>query len=279
MSATDVDHRVDAVSWLFVPGSRPERFTKASCSGSGAMIIDLEDAVAEHEKASARDHAVSWLAGGASGWVRVNAVSTDIGRSDLDALAGVAGLRGVVVPKAESAADIVAVRMALRAGVGVVALVESARGTQEVNAIAAASDRLAFGSVDFALDIGADEQDEGALLLARSMLVLASRVAGRPAPIDGVTITARDVEATARAARQARALGFGAKLCIHPDQVAAVEKAFEPTDDEVAWANRVMKQSDGQQAGVLSVDGVMVDRPVLDRAESILERARRGADR
>lgn len=127
----------------------------------------------------------------------------------------------------------------------------------------------AFGSLDDAADVGVEHTWE-ALLHARSMVVLASRVGGCPGPVDGVTTALRDPETLERDVAAARALGFTGKLCIHPAQVDAVRQGFAPTQEEVAWARRVVAAVEAEPAGAVSVDGAMVDKPVLDRARRIL---------
>jgi citrate lyase subunit beta/citryl-CoA lyase len=262
-----------AVSWLFVPGSRPDRFERAIAAGADATILDLEDAVAPEAKPSARDAARSWLAGGGGAWVRVNGAGTPWHDDDLAALAGSPGLRGVILPKVQEPAQ--ATRVAGRLGeqVALMALVETARGVRDVGAIAAcpAVARIAFGSIDFALDIDAEHTAEP-LLHARSELVLASRAAGLPPPVDGVTLEVSDAEgAVTRDAARARALGFGGKLCIHPAQVEVVSRAFAVTPDELDWARRVL-QAAREHEGAFQIDGRMIDRPLLDRARRLLRR-------
>ncbi|MCW2602694.1 MAG: hypothetical protein JWN61_829 [Pseudonocardiales bacterium] len=265
-------HDLDtAQSWLFVPGDRPERFDKAAATGAHIVILDLEDAVAADAKAAARAHIVDWLNAGNHAVVRVNAAATEWFADDLAALAGASGLLAVMLPKAESAPAVS--DTGLRAGVPVVALVESAVGMLRAAEIASAAVRLAFGSLDFALDIAADHDDDRALLLARSTLVLASRAAGRAAPIDGVTMSLDDPSVTIRDAARARQLGFGGKLCIHPRQVAAVHDAFQPSPEQVAWAHEIIATyGDGAAGAVRSTGGELIDAPVLRRAQSILER-------
>ncbi len=260
---------VSAVTWLFVPGDRPDRFATAAAAGADAVILDLEDAVAPRHKEAARDHVVRWLGGAGTGWVRINAAGTPWYADDLATLAGCDGLRGVVVPKAEDGADLGAVGAHLGIDVGVVALVESAVGVHRAAEIAASRgvDRLAFGSIDYALDIGADGTWDS-LLLARSALVIASRLAGIDPPVDGVTTALHEPEILAADVGRARGLGFTGKLCIHPAQVEAVARGFAPSADEVAWARRITAAADG--AGAVAVDGAMVDRPVLERARRIL---------
>jgi citrate lyase subunit beta/citryl-CoA lyase len=132
--------------------------------------------------------------------------------------------------------------------------------------------RLIFGSLDFQADL--DIEDDGdALLLFRSHLVWMSRLAGIAAPVDGVTTNLQDPAATATDARRARALGFGAKLCIHPRQVPAVHQAFMPSPDQLDWARRVLAAAQAAGGSAVAVDGKMVDAPVLLRARTLLERA------
>lgn len=136
--------------------------------------------------------------------------------------------------------------------------------------------RLAFGSVDFQLDLGIEGEREE-LLAARSQLVLVSRVAGRLPPVDGVTMALDDPDALRRDVTYARRLGFGGKLCVHPRQVAAVNEGFRPTTAEIEWARRVVEAAAEAGNNALRLDGKLVDRPVIDRARAILDDAGSGA--
>jgi citrate lyase subunit beta/citryl-CoA lyase len=265
-----------AATWLFVPGDRPDRFDKAVASGADEVILDLEDAVRAESKDHARAAVVAWLDGGGSAWVRVNAQSTPWHDADLAALVATAGLRGLVLPKAEDPAAIAALGLSLGVTHSVIALVESARGVLQAPAIAATAvvSRLAFGSIDFALDIDAEEEDRTSLLAARSALVLASRSADLPPPIDGVTVSIDDADELRNDVRHARSLGFGGKLCIHPRQVPVVGDQLRPTDQQVEWAKAVvaaMEASDGAGA-VTGPQGQMLDKPVLEKARRVLDR-------
>ncbi|GAW48957.1 MULTISPECIES: HpcH/HpaI aldolase/citrate lyase family protein [unclassified Nocardioides] len=257
-----------AVTWLFVPGDRPERFAKAAASGADEVILDLEDAVAEPAKETARRAVAEWL-GSAQAWVRINPAGASWHHADLDALAGRPGLRGVVVPKAEDGDTLAGIAATL--GCPVLALIESAAGVGGARGIAAggAVSRLALGAIDLALDLGALETRE-ALLSARSELVLASRLAGLPAPIDGVTRAVTDLDTVAADVAYARSLGFGGKLCIHPAQVPAVAEGFAPQAADIAWAREVL-EAEGR--GAAQVAGALVDAPVLERARQVLARA------
>lgn len=252
------------VAPLFVPANRPDRFAKAAASGADAIILDLEDAVAADEKESARlalrtdftDKPVL---------VRINGADTPWHEGDVAAVAALP-VTALMMPKCESVANLARLS-ALRP---VVALIETARGMAAARTIAAsgAAVRLAFGSVDFAADLGCDHARE-ALAAARSEIIMASRLADLLAPLDGVTTDLADMDAAADDARHARALGFGGKLVIHPRQVAAVFTGFRPSRSEMEWARRVIASGDG----VTSVDGAMIDEPVRIRARAVLARA------
>ncbi len=256
-------------SLLFVPASRPERIAKALAAGADAVIVDLEDAVAPADKDAARAALAAALDPARPVMVRINGADSTWFAEDLELL-GHPGVAAVVLPKAEDADDVAVVAQAV-AGRPVLPLVESALGFEQRLALAHAPgvQRLVFGHIDFQADMGM-RCDEEELLPFRAALVLASRLADIAAPIDGVT-TAIDDEALLRAdARRARRLGFGGKLCIHPRQVAVVNACFTPSADEVAWARRVIEADANAGGAAVAVDGKMVDRPVVLRAQAIL---------
>lgn len=256
-------------SLLFVPGDRPERFAKALASGADAVIVDLEDAVAPASKVAARDALTGHLVGHSGVVLRIN--GRDTPWFDDDARAGAhPAIVGVMCPKTSGADDIAALRS--RCGdKPVLALVETALGLAGVGGIAAAPGvaRLVFGSIDFQLDMDIEDDDD-VLRPFRAQIVLASRVAGLPAPVDGVTAAIADADALGRDSRRARASGFGGKLCIHPAQVATVNAAFTPSAEQLAWARRVVAASRASQGGAVAVDGRMVDAPVFARACRLL---------
>jgi len=254
-------------SYLFVPGNRPERFAKAYSSGADAIIIDLEDAVPPGEKAAARANAAEWVAPERPVWVRVNGADTEWFHDDVTVCAA-PGVAGVVLPKAERVEDIRSI------GKPVLPLVETARGFWNVPALAHTPNvqRLIFGTIDFQLDLGINGEGEE-LLYFRSHLVLVSRIAGLLAPVDGIT-TAFDSPDPVRADTQrARRLGFGGKLCIHPKQVDIVNDCFGPTPEEKAWANRVVQAAAMAGGAAISLDGEMIDRPVVARALELLKQS------
>lgn len=258
-------------AWLFVPGNRADRVDKALAAGADRVIVDLEDAVAPGDKIAARHALAAWLASTTARIaVRVNAADTAWFADDL-ALLDAPSVAVVVLPKAEDPA-VVARVAARRPGLAVVPLIESAAGFAHVRAIAAAAgvERLAFGHLDFQVDLGMRDADESDFLPHRCEIVLASRLANIAAPLDGVTVAIDDAARLAADVARARRLGFGGKLCIHPKQVAAVREGFAPSAAEVAWAQRVLEADVRASGAAVAVDGKMVDKPVILRARAIL---------
>jgi len=258
-----------ARSLLFVPGDRSDRFEKAAACGADGIVIDLEDAVASDGKAAARVAADAWLGAGRAAVVRINGCDTAWHDDDV-AMAAEHGCP-VMLPKAD---DERTERVAARLPVGsqIVALVETPVGVLSARGVGAhpAVVRVAFGSVDLGAELDVDPEAWEPLLYARSALVLALAAVGEAPPLDGVT-TRLDLAALQGAASGAARLGFGGKLCIHPDQVATVNRTFTPDSQEVARARRIVEAAGN--AGVTTLDGEMIDKPVVDRARRLLSRA------
>jgi citrate lyase subunit beta/citryl-CoA lyase len=263
-----------ARTYLFVPGTRPERFDKALASGSDKVVLDLEDAVAPDDKAHARSTVARWLAGATPAErsrivVRINDAGSSWFAADLAALGDANGI-SVLLPKAESARQIDETRAALP-DAAILALIESARGVSEVNRIAAAgAQRLVFGTLDFALDLDMDiSTDASGLGYAASRIAIASRLASLPPPVAGVTAQLDDEARLLSDLADARRLGFGAKLCIHPRQVQPIHAALRPSAEALEWARRVLA-ADAASPGAARLDGRMVDRPVVLQAQRTL---------
>jgi citrate lyase subunit beta / citryl-CoA lyase len=265
-------------TYLFVPGNRPDRFGKALTSGADAVVLDLEDAVAADAKDTAREAVRAWAVAATPAQrarvaVRINDAASPHLTADLAAVAG-AALPAVMLPKAESAADIAAVRAAA-AGVAVLALVESARGVAAADEIAGADGvtRLVFGTLDYALDLDIELDDAlDGLSYAAGRLAVASRCAGLPAPVGGVTPQLGDEQRLLVDLAWDRRHGFGAKLCIHPAQVAPLHAALAPSPDAVEQARRVLA-ADAASPGAARLDGRMIDRPVVLAARRTVARA------
>jgi citrate lyase subunit beta / citryl-CoA lyase len=269
-----------ARSYLFVPGDRPERFAKALATGAHQVVIDLEDAVAIDAKLNARGQIAAWLRSDLADAdrervvVRVNAYGTPWHEDDVAMLRD-AGVLRVMLPKAEDPVQVADVVARCAAGVQLVALVESVAGVVRMREVAHCRGvaRLAFGSFDFGVDAGIDVGAEGSgreLDYVRSQFVIESRFAGLPPPVDGVTLATGDAEAIAADVLDSRRFGFGGKLCIHPKQVDAVNSGFAPGEAEREWAARVLAALADNPRGAISVDGKLVDKPIVDRARRIL---------
>lgn len=269
---------MNARTYLFVPGNRPERFAKALASGADAVVIDLEDAVATGDKATARIAIADWAGGAAPAdrqriVVRINDAASAHFGEDMHLLRETR-LPLAMLPKAESAGQINLLCAGLP-GAQVLALIESALGVAQVDALAAAPGvtRLVFGTLDFAFDLDLDIADHSeGLGYAAARIAMASRLAGLAAPVAGVTPQIDDEGRLLADLALSRRHGFGAKLCIHPKQVAPIHAALAPSADALAWARRVLA-ADAASPGVAQLDGRMVDRPVVLQAQRTLQRA------
>jgi citrate lyase subunit beta/citryl-CoA lyase len=257
-------------SFLFVPGNRKERFNKALASGAHVVIIDLEDAVPIEDKETARETVSSWLSSEVQVLVRVNAIGSQWFEADMS-LADRAGVAGIVLPKAESAEDIALVKESCKLNKPIFPIIESAVGMWNALEIARAPavQRIVFGTLDFILDMGIDEEGTS-LNFYRSHLALASKVAGIQSPVDGVTTSVDDAALISEAAFNGKKLGLGGKLCIHPKQVASVNQCFAATAEQVAWALKVVKAAERARGGAVMLDGRMIDRPVIVRAMNLI---------
>jgi citrate lyase subunit beta/citryl-CoA lyase len=255
------------LSYLFVPATRPELISKAFSSGAHAVIVDLEDAVAPADKPRARANVQQWLTENPKRkvLVRVNGRTTEWFTDDLD-VALHPGISAVVVSKSETAAD-----LSCFTDKPLLPLIETALGFSKMAEIAAHPNvqRLIFGTYDFMTDLGIGSHPD-ALLSFKSQFVLLSRLQGLLPPVDGVMARLDDRDAWGKEALYSRQLGFGAKLCIHPAQVAIVNAAFMPSDDEYRWAHSVLNAVIGGEA-IAVVEGQFVDRPVVARARAIVE--------
>jgi citrate lyase subunit beta/citryl-CoA lyase len=281
-------------SFLYAPGSRPDLLEKALDAGADAVILDLEDAVAPADKVTARRAVADLVARRAPAaacqvHVRVNRGPDGY---DLDDVAAVVapGLAALRLPKAVSAAEVAAVAelldeleaaRGLPAGtVGLYPTVETAAGVDRCRELATAPRvvSLAFGAADFLADIGAHGGDGyEPTLLARSALVLASRVAGIAPPVDGAWTRLDDEEGLRRSSRWARSLGFAGRSAIHPRQLPVIHEVFTPTAEEIAWARRVVAAL-GERSATAVVDGGFVDPAAARRARRLLALAE-GVDR
>lgn len=271
-------------SLLFVPGARPDRFDKAAASDADIVCIDLEDSVPPAGKDAARVDALAWLAAQHPKErrelaLRCNGVKTLAGIRDLAAFAD-AGVDGglLVLPKVDTADEVRWVD-ALMTGAGsgamLVALIESVDGLENVQAIAAATPRLClllFGAADLSAELGVAMAHEP-LLYARSRCAHAARRAGIGL-LDVPTLDFRDLQKVADEAEAAKRLGFTGKAVLHPDNVAAVNRCFTPTDREIDEAEEVIALFDASPTGLVVRNGKLIEAPVIRAMQAIVDTAR-----
>lgn len=276
-------------SFLFVPADSERKIPKAIASGADAVILDLEDSVAPADKARAREIAAEVLQGRTAGpkvFVRVNALTSGLTADDV---ASVLPARpdGIALPKSESAMDVVRLGELLASHgdhhqTRVLAIVtETAQSLFNLGTYAQAGQRLlgmAWGMEDLATALGAQSnRDENGLAtepyrLARALCLIGARAAGVE-PIDAVYANFKDIAGLERQCREAARDGFTGKMCIHPDQVAAINAAFTPSPEAIARARRIIEAfTAAGNAGVISLDGEMLDVPHLKAARNLLSR-------
>ena len=275
-------------SFLFVPATSPRKVEKAFSTNADAVILDLEDAVAVSEKVKARGLVVDVLSNERRDgiYVRVNAVNTPWIVGDIMAVVGNRPA-GIMLPKAECAEEVRRVdwligqlqkEYGLSPGqIDIIPLVETARGVAQAGEVASSCPRirrLAFGAVDFALDMEIRLSGKGnELFYARSQIAVASRAAGIEGPIDTVYVNLKDDEGLKEDCRVARELGFSGKLVIHPAQIASVNEIFSPVQSEIEYAAKVVQAFDeAESTGIAAVqlDGKFIDYPVAAWARRTL---------
>jgi citrate lyase subunit beta / citryl-CoA lyase len=277
-------------SLLFAPGNHTRRVEKALSLDADAVILDLEDAVATAEKPATRELVAAAFTRPRRGllYVRVNAADTEFCYRDLVAIVR-PGLDGVILPKIENAAALGTIDWLLTqlerdrglpvGGIDLIPIFETARGLESIGEILSAGTRVrrsAFGAGDFTLDVNMIwSRGEAELAHARARIVTASRAAGMDAPLDTVWVDLADKDGLEESARTALGFGFQGKMCIHPDQIAVVNRVFTPTDSEIALAQRVAAAfADAEAAGsaAIQLDGKFIDYPILYRAQRVLQK-------
>lgn len=267
--------------YLFVPGDRPDMLAKAPARGADALIVDLEDAVADAKRESAFDTTAAWLRrhGRRSGeiWVRIPGSNPG---EEIERI-GSAGLTGIMLPKPRSREQVAAVVESgawRRAGVRprVIVLVETAAAMQDIDVIARIPGvtRLMIGEVDLCAELGIATGEELALAPLRSRLVVASASAALPGPIAPVRTDFGDVGALEQFGRRLRDQGFRAGAAIHPRQIEPLVKAFTPSAPELAAARRLIDLHEaalsGGRGAALDHRGEMIDEAVVRAARRVL---------
>ena len=282
-------------SWLFVPADSERKLAKAGTSPADVLILDLEDAVAESRKPAARRMAADFIAAQAGSlaarlYVRINPLDSPFALHDLAGVV-VPGLAGIMLPKLRSAADLVRLSNMLdvleaRAGLaaGQVGIIPVATETPEAllqmgSLVGQAMPRLAaitWGAEDLSAAIGAvaNRDEDGAYAplyqWAGALCLCAAAAAGVPA-IDTLQVDFRDDAGLRVACRASRRRGYRGRIAIHPDQVAAINEAYSPSEAELAQARRIVDAFAAQpDAGALSLDGLMIDKPHLTQARRTL---------
>jgi (S)-citramalyl-CoA lyase len=263
-------------SWLFTPATRPDRFAKAIATGVEVLIVDLEDAVAPGDKATARHTALDYLASPApiARALRINALPTVAGLADLAALLQSAAVPDyLILPKVGAGAEVALVAAAIAEtgkAIKLVGMIESAAGLNDVVAIAKAPGLagLFFGAGDMAAELGSATA-WAPLAYARSAVVAACAAAGIMA-IDSPYFSPRDEAGLQVEVAMAIDFGFNAKVAIHPAQVAVINAAFRPSAEAVAHARRVLEEN---AKGVGMVDGQMIDEAIARKARAVLRAA------
>jgi len=272
-------------SILFVPGSDAEAVDAARSSDADGLILDLEDTVSSANKTVARevtlDALSTWSDADPSPFVRVNGLDTTEGIADLEAVvAANAAPEAVVLPDVRGPTDVRVVADLLDAAgsaIGVVPIVERPDALFAVDTIAAAdrTSALAFGSVDFRLNAGMSILDDDIdMTIPKYLVSMAASAAGVRA-FDTVYLDRSDPDGLREAARDARAMGFDAKMAIHEDQIKPIDEAFAPSEAELDRARRLVKQFEATDQGVVYFEGTFIDKPVVDQQRVLLERGGR----
>ncbi len=262
--------------YMFSPGQDANKIQKGLQSPADAVIVDLEDAVRVDEKGRARAIVKEALAAGRNRdkkvYLRINAVSTPWFADDA-ALVKELPVDGVMLPKCEEPSAVKT--LASLVELEIIPLIESAKGVLNAAGILGASPqvrRCAFGSVDFALDIGTEWTPEGTeRLAAMGHLVLASRCAGKEPPIDAVFPVIRDEEAFKKDTLLGKKMGFYGKMVIHPTHVEWVRDVYRPSDEEISKCKKIVEAYEQSEArGAFAMDGKLVDLPVYEQAKRIV---------
>jgi citrate lyase subunit beta/citryl-CoA lyase len=256
---------------LFCPADRPDRYAKAAAAAD-SVILDLEDAVAPDNRASARESLLATRLDPSRTIIRINPAGTPDFALDLAALKQ-SGYRTVMLAKAETPRQLDAL-----VDFEVIALCETPVGVENAGQIAAVAHVVAlmWGAEDLVGAIGgrssrhADSSYRDLARFARSRVLIAAAAAGKAA-IDTVHLDIADLDGLAAEVEDAAASGFAATACIHPSQVAVIRQGYAPTPDEIAWAERVLRAAESNP-GVFRFEGRMVDSPMLVQARAVLAR-------
>ena len=274
------NHKTNIISqnktWLFVPATRIDRVAKAFASGADVVIVDLEDAVASEDKADARKALQQYhdSADYQAIWVRINKAGSEAFIKDIALCQQMPKLAGVILAKAEQVSDIEQAYQG--SGLPIIALIESAVGLYHIDAMANVSGLVGFsyGFLDLCNDLRVQVGTPAADITAnqvRYQLVLTSKVHELAAPIDTVYPDFNDEVGLNARVQLWSQMGMLGMLCIHPKQVAVVQRALKPTESELSFAKRVVEEYERSGQAVFEIDGQMVDAPVIERSLQLLD--------
>lgn len=270
-------------SWLFVPGNNKKVLQKAETLNADVIIYDLEDAVAPTDKDEARRKAIEALrSSGKKIFIRVNSLHTSYFIDDIQYILEnyENALKGIVLPKTSESSQIQITEYLLKIyetkygieePLEIVPLIEDASGVEFCYEIANASNRinqLAFGAVDYSLDVNINPSENGMeLLYARTKIANASRAAGISQPIDTVYVNFHNSQGLQDETNTAKSLGYGGKLVIHPNQIQIVNECFAPTEQEFQEAKKILEIVEQTGQSVFQLNGKMVDEPIIKKAQ------------
>ena len=262
-------------TWLFVPATKIERVEKAFVSGADAVIVDLEDAVSQTDKPQAREALQEYYASKEYQpvWVRINQAGSADFIEDIKICQKMPHLAGIILSKAEHASDIDHTHRCT--GLSVIALVESAFGLYNLDAMASASGLVAFsyGFLDLCNDLHTQVSTAAADIIAnqiRYKLLVISKVHQLLAPIDTIYPDFNDNKGLSQRVQLWSQMGMSGMLCIHPKQVNTVNKSLQPADADLEFAKRVVEEYERTGKAVFKIDGNMIDAPVIQRCLQLL---------
>ncbi len=275
MQVAIINRFTNTKTWLFVPATRIDRVAKAFASGADAVIVDLEDAVADVDKAEARKALRSYYDSEDYQpiWVRINQAGSEDFEEDLKMCQQMPQLAGLILPKADRASDIEKVHNAT--GLPIIALIETALGLYQIDSMAKAAGLLAFsyGFLDLCNDLQVQVGTAAADIIAnqiRYQLLLNSKAHNLLAPIDTVYTDFDDEKGLSQRVQLWSQMGMSGMLCIHPKQVAVVQQSLQPTDAEIEFAKQVVEAYQRSGQAVFKIDDNMVDAPVIERCRQLL---------
>jgi citrate lyase subunit beta/citryl-CoA lyase len=267
--------------YLFAPGNSGRKMEKALHINADAVIIDLEDAVVASEKEKARQLVSSVINGEeiknskSKIYVRINSIKTPWFFDDINMIKDLKRIDGIMIPKSEDKTSIILAAELLNRDLEIIPLIESATGVMNVEDVLNSHKsvrKVAFGSVDFALDLGVDWTEEGIeRTYAMSKIVLASRALGVDSPIDAVFPVIDSRESFILDTKKGKQTGFYGKMVIHPKQIEWVKEVYTPNVKQIEWSTKVINVYEtAENTGAIDLDGKLIDRPVYLLAKRLL---------